>query len=471
MKAAKAEVLKPKKKKGGNLNPFLVLAVMVALCTIVSYFVTPGAYDRETVDGVTRVVAGSYHAVERTPIDFFHMFLAIPQGLTATASMMFAVMIIGGVVEILNRTGVIGAAINRVLSVKKMNSQVVISVVMIMFFIIGGILGWSEQIIPFVPIVISLALSLGYDSLVGMAISGFACLISFAVAPFNPFTVATSHTIAQLPMYSGWELRMVALGVISVLSLIWVLRYAKKVKADPSKSLVADVDTSSLKIEIPEDTHLDVPKTLSLLVLLAAFGVTIYGMLKLGWSFPEMSAVFLIAGIAAAIINRVGVNDTIDMILDGMRGAMAGALIIGAARAVQVTMTDGGLIDPLVHALSSMLTEASAFVTTTGMFIMNFFINALIPSGSGQATAVMPIMIPLADMLDITRQTAVLVFQFGDGISNTFWFTNGTLLIYLGLAKVPLKRWYKFILPLHAIFFVVQLIFLFIACQIGYGPM
>ncbi|MGM9660889.1 MAG: YfcC family protein [Faecousia sp.] len=466
--------MKEKKKslfKGGNLNPFLVLMVMVLLCTVVSYFVTPGAYDRETVNGVTRVVAGSYHSVDRTPVGFFQMMLTIPNGLTATASMMFAVMIIGGVVEIYNKTGVIGAGINSVLKIKGLNSQLVIAIVMILFFFIGGILGWSEHIIPFVPIVISLALSLGYDSLVGMAISGFACLIAFAVAPFNPFTVGTSHTIAELPMYSGWELRIIALCCVCALSLFWVLRYAKKIKADPSKSLVADVDTASLKLDMPADDKLDTAKILSLVVLAIAFAFTIYGMLNLGWSYPEMSAVFLVAGILAAILNRVSPTDTVNLILDGMRGAMAGALIIGAARAVQLTMTAGGLIDPLVHGLSSLLTNASSFVTTVGMFIMNFFINALIPSGSGQATAVMPIMVPLADMLGITRQTAVLAFQFGDGISNTFWFTNGTLLIYLGLAKVPLKSWYKFILPLHVIFFVLQVVFLFIALQIGYGPM
>lgn len=458
-------------RKGGNLNPFLVLIVMVLLCTIVSYFVSPGAYDRETTNGVTRVVAGTYHAVERTPVGLFDMFLTIPNGLTATASMMFAVMLIGGVIEIFNRTGTIGAAINSILRVKGLNSQLVISIVMIMFFVIGGILGWSEHIIPFVPIVISLAISLGYDSLVGMAISGFACLIAFAVAPFNPFTVGTAHTIAELPMYSGWQLRMVALVVVCLLSLIWVLRYARKIKADPSKSLVADIDTSSLKIEIPEDSKLTTPRLISLLILIADFAVIIYGMLNLSWSYPEMAAAFLIAGVLAAIINRVEAGDTINMILDGMRGAMSGALIIGAARAVQLTMSEGGLIDPMVNALSSLLGHGSTFLTSVGMFIINFFINALIPSGSGQATAVMPIMIPLADMLGVTRQTAVLAFQFGDGISNTLWFTNGTLLIYLGLAKVPLKKWYKFILPLQGVFFVMQIVFLFVACQIGYGPM
>lgn len=461
-----------KKSNGGNLNPFMVLAIMVVACTIISYFVTPGAYDRETVNGVTRVVADSYHSVERTPVSFFEMFLTIPNGLTATASMMFAVMIIGGVVEIYSKTGVIGAGINSVLRLSnKVSSQMIIGIVMAAFCFIGGILGWSEHIIPFVPIVISLALSLGYDSLVGMAISGFACLIAFAVAPFNPFTVGTAHTIAELPMYSGWQLRMVALVVVCGLSIFWVLRYAKKVKEDPGKSLVTDIDVSSLKIDIDINEKLDTAKLICWGILVVAFGFTIYGMLNLGWSYPEMSAIFLIAGILAAIVNKVGTNNTINMILDGMRGAMSGALIIGVARAVQLTMTNGGLIDPLVHSVSGLLNGLSTYVTAVGMFIINFFVNALIPSGSGQATAIMPIMIPLADMLGLTRQTAVLAFQFGDGISNTFWFTNGTLLIYLGLAKVPLKRWYKFILPLHGIFVIVQLAFLFLACQIGYGPM
>ena len=152
------------------------------------------------------------------------------------------------------------------------------------------------------------------------------------------------------------------------------------------------MDTASLKLDMPADDKLDTAKILSLVVLAIAFAFTIYGMLNLGWSYPEMSAVFLVAGILAAILNRVSPTDTVNLILDGMRGAMAGALIIGAARAVQLTMTAGGLIDPLVHGLSSLLTNASSFVTTVGMFVMNFFINALIPSGSGQATAVMPII-------------------------------------------------------------------------------
>lgn len=244
----------------------------------------------------------------------------------------------------------------------------------------------------------------------------------------------------------------------------------KKVKADPSKSLVKDVDTSSLRIPVDPGLKFDLPKKVSVISLTISILVTIYGILNLSWSYTEMAATFMIGGIVSAAINRVNLDDGINMVLDGARGAFSGALIIGVARAVQWTMTNGGLVDPLVHGLSNLMRSASAYVSTVGMFIVNFFVNALIPSGSGQATAVMPIMVPLADMLHITRQTAVLAFQFGDGISNTFWFTNGTLLIYLSLGKVPLKSWYKFILPLHGLFLILQLIFLFVAVQIGYGP-
>lgn len=462
---------KESKKESKALNPFVPLVLMILACAIVSYFVKPGVYDRETVDGVTRVLADSYHATERTPVSFFNIFRSIPEGLTASANMMFCVMLIGGIVEIYKRTDTVGAAINSVLKTsEKLNSQVIIAVVMVVFFIFGGILGWSEHIIPFVPIIVSLAISLGYDSLVGMAISGFACLISFAVAPFNVYTVGISHTIAELPMFSGWQLRFAALFCIWGLSLFWVMRYAKKVKANPSLSLVKDVDTSSLRIPVDPNLSFDMPKKVSVIALLISILVTIYGILNLSWSYTEMAATFMIGGVVAAVVNRVKLDTAINMILDGCRGAFSGALIIGVARAVQWTMTNGGLVDPLVHGLSNLMRSASAYMSTVGMFIVNFFVNALIPSGSGQATAVMPIMVPLADMLNITRQTAVLAFQFGDGISNTFWFTNGTLLIYLSLGKVPLKSWYKFILPLHGLFVIVQLLFLFIAVKTGYGP-
>ena len=461
-----------KQKEVRNFNPNLVLIVMIVLCTIASYLVTPGAYDRETINGVTRVVATSYHEVERTPVSAFKMFQSIPQGLSGAAMLMFSVMIMGGVVEIYKKTGVMGAAINSVLGLsRRVGSQVIIALVALLFMFMGGILGWSESIIPFVPIIISLAISLGYDSLVGMAISGFSCLVSFSVGPFNAYTVGISHKIAELPMFSGWQLRLAVLGMVALASIFRILRYAAKIKRDPTKSLMADVDCSSLVIPIDESNKLTGIKTLSLVIMGVCFGVTVWALLTQGWSFSEMSSIFLIGGVLVGALNRMSPSDICDTIIAGALGAFRGALIIGLARSVQWVMTQGGLIDPLIHNLTSMMSSASSYVTSVVMFIVNFFINALLPSGSGQAMAVMPIMIPMADMLHITRQTATLAFQFGDGISNTLWFTNGTLLIYCGLAKMSLKTWYRFIIPLHIFFFLMQLGFLSLADVIGYGPM
>ena len=189
----------------------------------------------------------------------------------------------------------------------------------------------------------------------------------------------------------------------------------------------------------------------------------------------------------AMLILRLGIPTTISMLITSIYN-MADTYFVGtlgesAQAATGVLFT----LQTIIQGIAFMLGQgcgsyisreladknvegASTYVSTLGMFFANFFINALIPSGSGQATAVMPIMVPLADMLGITRQTAVLAFQYGDGISNTFWFTNGTLLIYLGLAKVPLQKWYKFILPLHGLYFILEFVFLFIAVQTGYGP-
>lgn len=455
---------------GKWFNPYLVLVYITVLCAIASYFVTPGAYERQKVGNLTVVIADSYHAVERTPVSLLDLFRSIPSGLEGAGVMMFAVMLIGGVVEVYNRAGAIGAGIKSILKLSnKVSSQLIISIVMIVFFIIGGILGWSEQIIPFVPIIISLSLALGYDSLVGMAISGFACLITFAVGPFNVFTVGTSHAIAELPMFSGWQLRLAILFCVAALSMFWILRYAAKIKADPSKSLMKDIDTSALRIPIDDSVRMDGRKALSLIVMGVCFGFTVYGLLNKGWSFNEMGAIFLMGGVLTAAINGMSPGEACGAMIDGAKAAFPGALIIGMARSIQWVMTTGGLVDPLVHGLAAFMGGASAYLSSVGMFIANFFINALIPSGSGQAMAVMPIMIPLADMLNITRQTAVLAFQFGDGISNTLWFTNGTLLIYCGLAKVPLKKWYQFILPLQLIFFLMQLLFLYLAISINYG--
>jgi uncharacterized ion transporter superfamily protein YfcC len=461
------------KKEGKILNPFLVLFSVIIFCAVLSYFVTPGAYDRTDLNGRMIVVADSYHSVERTPVSFLDVFLSIPNGLQGAAGMMFLVLIIGGVVEVYNRTGAIDQAMLKISSIsEKVGSQAVLVCIMLLFAFLGGILGWSEQVIPFVPIIISLCLALGYDALVGMAVSGFMCLMCFAVAPFNIYTVGLSHQIAELPMFSGSALRLTALATYTVLCMLYILRYARKVKANPELSLVKDIDDSGLRRDFSEikSTVMTRMQALSLVIFGMSFFVAVYGLLQNGWGLHHMSAIFLIGGLAVGILNRMNNHAITDALIAGARAAFPGALIIGVARAIQWVLTTGGMVDPIIHALADMLQSVSPFLTTVGIYITNMFINAFIPSGSGQAMTVMPVLVPLADMLHITRQTIILAYQFGDGISNSLWFTNGTLLIYLGLARVPLRKWYRFIIPFHAVSFLVACSFLYFACESGYGP-
>ncbi len=461
------------KKEGKILNPFLVLFSVIVFCAVLSYFVTPGAYDRTDLNGRMIVVADSYHSVERTPVSLLDVFLSIPNGLQGAAGMMFLVLIIGGVVEVYNRTGSIDQAMLRISSISdRVGSQTVLVCIMLVFAFLGGILGWSEQVIPFVPIIISLCLALGYDALVGMAVSGFMCLMCFAVAPFNIYTVGLSHQIAQLPMFSGSALRLTALGTYTLLSMLYILYYARKVKANPELSLVKDIDDSSLRRDFSEikGTAMTGMQVLSLVIFGMSFFVAVYGLLQKGWGLHHMSAIFLMGGLIVGILNRMDNHAITDALITGARAAFPGALIIGVARAIQWVLTTGGMVDPIIHWLSGMLQTVSPFFTTVGIYIINMFVNAFIPSGSGQAMTVMPVLVPLADMLHITRQTIILAYQFGDGISNSLWFTNGTLLIYLGLARVPLRKWYKFIIPFHVVSFLVACAFLYAACEIGYGP-
>ena len=315
-------------------------------------------------------------------------------------------------------------------------------------------------------------MALGYDPLVGVAASALVDLISFSVSPTNMFTVGIAHQIAELPLFSGMGLRLVILVVFNIILMTYILIYANKVKKDPSKSLMKDVDTSSLRKDYSSvaNEKMSTNQIIAIVVFILTFVVSIYSVIKRGWGLNEISAAFVFSGVVSGIICRLEAGQIVTSFIEGAKGSFNGALIIGLARGIQWTMEQGGLVDTLIHAISQPLGSLPTWATAIGVFLIITVVNALIPSGSGKAMAFMPILVPLADMIGITRQTMVLAYQFGDGISNTFWFTFGTLLIFLSLGKVPLKQWYKFVIPLEIIISITACIFLVFATATGYGP-
>lgn len=460
-----------KAKKKFKINAFCLLFCVIIVCALASYFVSPGTFDREIVNGRTIVMPGSYHQIEKTFLSPLAIFNAIPNGIIGAANMVVLVLVIGGAIEIYSKCGSINAGISKLVStVGQKGGPLVITVFYLVFAILGGFLGWIETCIPFAPLLIPILLALGYDTIVGVAILVLGLMVGFAIGPTNIYTVGIAHEVSQLPMFSGIGLRMVAYVVFVGVTLAYLLWYAAKIRKNPASSYMSGIDTSDLKLDLSQEIKITNRQTIALIILGLTFAASIYGMFKLSWSIVDMAGAFLLSGIVSGFVTKMNPSDIADTFIEGSKGAMGGALIIGVARGVQWILEQGGIIDPIIYGLSQVLQGLPPIGSAIGILIVVTLLNALVPSGSGKAMALMPILMPLAELIGLTRQTMILAYQFGDGISNIFWFTYGGLLIFLAYGKVPLSRWYKFLWPLLIMLFSLSIIFLVIAVKIGYGP-
>jgi uncharacterized ion transporter superfamily protein YfcC len=306
----------------------------------------------------------------------------------------------------------------------------------------------------------------------GVACSAMIDMISFSISPTSVYTVGISHEIAELPMFSGFLFRFILLVIFDIIVICYVLKYARKVKRDKAASITADIDDSEFRIDYSDIAKNPLTKrqSVSLAVFMITFIAAIAGVAKFGWSMNDLSACFLFTAIAAGVINKLSADKIIDCIIDGAKDGLRPALVIGLARGIQWILTSSGIIDPIINAISKPLMELPSSITAIAVMFVIALFNGLITSGSTKAMALMPILIPLADIVGMTRQTMILAFQFGDGLTNSLWFTSGTLLIFLTIAKIPLKKWWKFVTPLITILTVVSVLSLVIATKINYGP-
>lgn len=462
-----------KKKKGGTINAFAIVFSVIIACYILSFFIRPGEFSRQILDGRTIVIPDSFHPVEKVYLGPWSIFQAITNGLVSSSGMMFLVMFVAGCIEIYKRSGSLDKGVAKILaSSEKIGSEKILIVIMFIFACLGGFLGWNEQIVPFIPIIISLCLALGYDLMTGIACSAMIDMISFSVSPTSVYTVGISDEIAELPLFSGFTFRLILLIIVDIIIMLYVLRYARKVKKDKNLSITRDLDDS--KFNIDYDAFLKEPiskrQSISLFVFLITFITAIAGVAKFGWSMNDLSACFLFTAVIAGLINKFDKNQIIDAIIDGAKDGLKPALVIGLARGIQWILTTSGIIDPIINAISKPLIELPDSITAIGVVVVISLFNGLITSGSAKAMALMPILIPLADIVGITRQTMILAFQIGDGLTNSLWFTSGTLLIFLTISGIPLKKWWKFVTPLIGMLTVVCMIALIIATKINYGP-
>ncbi|MDR0466020.1 MAG: AbgT family transporter [Deltaproteobacteria bacterium] len=459
------------KNKLLEFNPFFLLFLVIVAVFAASFFIAPGTFDRHVVGGRNLVIPGSFHTIVRDALSVFDIFRAVPNGLIGAGSIVFLVLIVGGAVEVFNKTGAIPAGVSRLVKASEtFHSSFVLILLFSIFAVLGGFLGWIEASIPFVPLVIPIVLALGFDAMTAVGIVVLGSMVGFAIGPTNMYTIGISHQVAELPMFSGFGLRFVAYLVFCGVSLAYLMWYAYRAKNDPAKSLVADIDVSDLRFDANlRDKELEPRHVLSLCILAATFAFTVYGMMYLKWNINDMSAAFLLSGIIAGIVGRMSINDLVAAFLAGARVSIGGAMVVGIARGVQWMLEKSFLIDPAINTLSGYLAGLPPLGSALGIFVVVCLLNGLVASGSAKAMALMPIIVPLADLVGVTRQTAIFAYQFGDGITNMAWFTYGALLIFLSYGKAPLVRWYKFLWPLLVFHLLLAAVFLFVAVEINYS--
>ncbi len=458
------------KKKGFSLpSTTILLFCIVVVAMILTYIIPSGEYDRvlDEETGYNLVDPESFHYVDNVHVNPFQMFVAIPRGFVGAANVIFLISFGFFWVYSVMQSGALNAGIMRILKSKMKDNPWFIVIMFVVFALAGSTYGEMETVYGLVPVFVAFALALGYDPLVGVAMCYVGVATGFASATTNAFTIGVAQTISELPMFSGLGLRWIIFVVFCAVISLLVLRYAKKVKADPSKSYVADCDFSGFALDTTEEIPFTGKHKIILLSMIVTVACIVVGSLKLGWYINEMSAVFIISALVVSAIAGFKPEQIKEHLMDAMKEMAVAMAVVGIARAIQVVLTDGMIIDTIVHAFGTLMQGMPAWLTGIMMLVVQNLINFFIPSGSGQAAAIMPIMAPLADVVGLSRQVAVLAYQFGDGYSNMIWPTASCAIV-CGIAHIPLDRWYKFILPLFAVMFVMQCIFIIIATMIGY---
>jgi uncharacterized ion transporter superfamily protein YfcC len=373
------------------------------------------------------------------------------------------VLIVGGVIAIVRRTGAIDALIGTAIQHLAGSRLLLIGGMVTLFAVGSSTIGMAEEYLPFVPILVAMCLALKMDAIVALSIVYIGAAVGYGVAALNPFTLMIAKDIAgQDPAFGFWQ-RWALLAVFLVIGVHHVLRYAKKIEQDPTSSLVYDIDYS-LGYDMPEDVKLTGRRAIVLAAFVAMIGLFVWGVDAHDWYLIELAALFLGLAIVAAILAKMSPNQMSQTFLAGAAELSGTAIIIGFARTIEVILVDARVIDTVIHGVASLLRTTdglgamSNVLAAWGMLVVQSVCNLLIPSGSGQAFVTMPIMAPLADLTGVGRETAILAYQMGDGLTNIIVPTNAILMGMLLLSRIPYQRWARFILPLLGKLYAVCLV-------------
>ena len=514
-------------------HTYVIVFSIVVLSAILTWIVPGGTFDRHivTVNGIERnvVVPGSFHYTDSKP-QTWQVFSALFDGFVDKADIIVFILIIGGAFWIMNESKAIDVAIQSFLRFSKRiehnkligrlgADNLIFVLIMLMFSIFGAVFGMSEETIAFVIIFVPLAISMGYDSIVGVSLCFVAAALGFAGAILNPFTIGIAQGLSNLPLFSGIEYRMFCWVVINFFGIFFILRYARSVKKNPSSSRVFEDDnywrelhgSSTVRISY----HTPLSAWIIFVILLAAMGIfswfnpvtglsigektitlpalpvltilfgasgwftlrksahffvinillftilaLIVGVMGYGWYIMEIATLFFVMGLASGIAMNYSANRITKLFLDGVKDIQSAALIVGLAGGIIIILNNGNIIDTLLYKLSESISGMGKMASVTMMYVVQNLINLVMPSGSAKAALTMPMMSQFSDLIGVSRQATVMAFQFGDGFTNMITPTSGVLLGVLSVAKIPYDKWFRWVLPFIIMLIIIGFILL-----------
>lgn len=462
-----------KKQKMQMPHTLVIITVIIALVTIATYIIPGGAYDTVVNEsGKTVVVNGTFKYIESQPQNIFKVLQAPIQGIVEGAEIIAFLFIVGGAFSVISKTQAIDFGILKIVEKFKGKEILVLPILMFIFSLGGATFGMSEESVAFIAILLPLVLALGYDSIVAMCVTYLACNLGFSSAMLNPFTVGIGQSIAEIPLYSGVEYRTITWFITTLVGCIFVMIYAMKIKKNPKLSPVFESDQikrEKLKNVQSENADFKTSHKIIVLTLFIGLAIIVYGVLKLGFWIPQIAGIFLAVGLISGIVGKLTPNEMATSFTNGAKDMIGAAILIGFARSIMIIAQNANIIDTILFNLSNAIGHLPSLIAAYIMFPIQMFINFFVNSGSGQAALTMPILAPLGDLVGISRQLTVLIYQLGDGFSNAMFPTSGVLIACLGIAGVPYGKWLKWIMPLQIILFICSLGFITVASLIGWA--
>lgn len=422
-------------------NTYVIIAAIILLCAMMTWFVPGGQYIKAD-DGSL-----SYESVESVP-QTWQIFTAVYHGFVRQAGIIIFILVVGGAFWLLNATGAVEAGIKRFISKIGNRDKIVLAALTVLFSLAGAVFGMSEETIPFVGIVVPLAVSMGYDAFMGMLVVYVASNVGFSSAFLNPFTVGIAQGMADLPLFSGMGYRLFCWGILTTLLVVFVIFYAHKVRKQPSNA-------EAIETEPLTKRQSWILITLALTVVILIVGVTC-----LDWYMPEITGLFLAMGIICGIIAGFHSDRIVSELMTGAKDILSAALVVGFASGIIVILQDGKIIDSVLHSMQEGLDGSGEVGSLSAMYGIQALINFVIPSATAKAAITIPIMAPFSDMVGVSRQAMVLAFQFGDGFTNMITPTSGVLVAALAMARIPYTEWVKWIWKMVLVLLILGLVLL-----------